>query len=190
MPLTRAEPRDHIHTREIRCRGFRRADGLWDVEGLLEDTKTYSFDNRDRAGIVAGEPIHRMHVRITIDDNLVIRAAEAATEAGPYTICGDVTPVFGNLVGLRIGPGFRRDVYDRMGRTQGCTHLTDLLLGPMTTTAFQTVAPARARRDQEAKDGRPPPTLNTCHALAADGPIVKRQWPQFYTGDEKAGQRR
>ena len=40
MPLSRAVPRDHIHTREIRCRGFRRRDGLWDIEGVLEDTKT------------------------------------------------------------------------------------------------------------------------------------------------------
>jgi len=188
MPLTRAVPRDHIHTREIRCRGFRRSDGLWDIEGMLEDSKTYSFDNRDRQGIVAGEPIHKMLIRITLDDDLVIRAAEASTEAGPFTICGDVTPVFETLVGLGIGPGFRRDVYERMGRTHGCTHLTDLLLGPMTTTAFQTVAAARAKRDQAAKEGRRPQTLNTCHALADDGPIVKRQWPQFYTGDEDAAE--
>jgi hypothetical protein len=27
-----------------------------------------------------------------------------------------------------------------------------------------------------------PPILDTCHALASDGPVVKRFWPAFYTG--------
>ena len=58
-----AEPsgRASIHSRDIRCCGFRREDGLWDIEATLEDTKTYSFANQDRGGIAAGEPIHRMH---------------------------------------------------------------------------------------------------------------------------------
>ena len=59
MALSRPARREHIHSRDIRCRGFRREDGLWDIEATLEDTKTYSFANRDRGGIAAGEPIHR-----------------------------------------------------------------------------------------------------------------------------------
>jgi hypothetical protein len=39
MPLSRPAPREHIHSREIRCRGYRCADGLWDIEGVPEDTK-------------------------------------------------------------------------------------------------------------------------------------------------------
>ncbi|HRK96389.1 MAG TPA: DUF2889 domain-containing protein [Rhodospirillales bacterium] len=104
MPLSRPAPREHIHSREIRCRGFRRADGMWDVEGVLEDTKTYSFANHDRDGIVSGEPIHRMHVRLTVDDALVVQAAEAFTEAAPFSLCGDIAPAFAGLVGLRVGP--------------------------------------------------------------------------------------
>lgn len=175
-------PREHIHTREIRCRGFRRQDGLWDIEGVLEDTKTYSFDNHDRAGIVSGEPIHRMHLRLTVDDDMVVRAAEAFTEAGPFHICGDIAPAFAALVGLKIGPGWRRAVMQRMSGAHGCTHLTDLLLGPVSTAAFQTVAAARARRDGTSKPDRKPPLIDTCHAFAADGPVVRRQWPDFYTG--------
>src|SRR5512132_2933069 len=99
MALSRPERRQHIHSRDSRCRGFRREDGLWDIEAMLEDTKTYSFANQDRGGIAAGEPIHRMHVRLTLDDDLVVRAAEAATEAGPFDLCGAITPVFETLVG-------------------------------------------------------------------------------------------
>ena len=27
-----------------------------------------------------------------------------------------------------------------------------------------------------------PKTIDTCHAYASDGPVVKRLWPEFYTG--------
>jgi hypothetical protein len=60
--LSRPTLRQHIHARDIR---YRREDGLWDIEATLEDTKTYSFANRSRGGITAGEPIHRVHVRLT-----------------------------------------------------------------------------------------------------------------------------
>lgn len=184
MALTRPVPRDHIHSREIRCRGYRRRDGLWDVEGFLEDTKTYSFDNHDREGINAGEPIHRMFIRLTVDDELTVRAAEAATGAAPFAICGNVASVFDTLVGLRIGPGWRRAVRHRMAGVHGCTHLTDLLLGPVTTTVIQTVAPARSKRQGIGADGGKPAMIDSCHAFGAAGPIVKRQWPEFFTGED------
>jgi hypothetical protein len=186
VSLSRPAPRDHIHTREIRCRGFRRHDGLWDVEGILEDTKTYSFDNQDRGGIVSGEPIHCMQVRLTVDDDLTVHAAEAVTLAGPFDICGAIAPVFDTLVGLRVGPGWRRAVLQRMAGVHGCTHLSDLLLGPVTTTVVQTVAAARRRREggdaARADTTARPPLVDSCHAFAADGPIVQRQWPEHYTG--------
>lgn len=183
VSLSKPVPRDHVHTREIRCRGYRRQDGFWDVEGSLEDTKTYSFANYDREGINSGEPIHRMLIRLTVDNELQVRAVEAETEAGPFTVCGNVAPVFASLVGLRIGPGWRKAVLDRMAGVHGCTHLTDLLLGPITTAALQTVGPARAKRE-EAKPGRGPAMLDTCHALARSSPVVKRQWPEFYSGKD------
>ena len=180
MALSRPVRREHIHSRDIRCRGFRREDGLWDIEATLEDTKTYSFANRDRGGIAAGEPIHRMHLRLTVSDDLEVHAAEAATEAGPFDLCGAITPKFASLVGLRIGPGWRRAVLERMGGVNGCTHLTELLLGPLTATAMQTLAGARSRRQEASADGRPPPILDTCHALARTSDVVRRHWPEWH----------
>jgi hypothetical protein len=179
--LSRPQARRHIHTRAIEVKGYQRDDGLWDIEGSLMDTKTYSFDNVDRGGIAAGEPVHHMLVRLTVDDDLVVRAAEASTEAGPYGICGDVAGVVEGLIGAGIGPGWRKAVFSVMGRTKGCTHITDLIGGPMAVTAFQTVRPARKARERAGAGGRPA-TLDTCHALASDGPIARRQWPEHYTG--------
>ena len=40
MPLTNPAPRKLMHTRAIDCKGYERADGLWDIEAHLVDTKT------------------------------------------------------------------------------------------------------------------------------------------------------
>ena len=45
-----------------------------------------------------------MHLRLTVSDDLEVHAAEAATEAGPFDLCGAITPKFASLIGLRIGP--------------------------------------------------------------------------------------
>ena len=186
MPLSPPADREPIHTRAITCRGYRRADGLWDIEGHLKDTKSYAFDNRHRGRIVPGEPIHEMWLRLTVDDRLTIVGAEAATEAGPFAICGAIAPTYTQLIGLRIGPGFSRKVKERLGGVHGCTHLTELT-GPVATTAFQTIYPILAQRkdgtvDHRGDRARPPPLLNTCHAFASDGQLAKDLWPDFYTG--------
>ena len=100
MPLSKAEKRKHLHTREIKCFGFKRLDGLWDIEGSIIDTKTYSFDNISRNWVASGEPIHHMMIRLTLDDDLVIQDAEASTLESPYSICPTITPAFKNIVAL------------------------------------------------------------------------------------------
>ena len=181
MPLSKAAPRKHIHTRDIRCDAYQRDDGLWDIEGIITDTKSYSFDNIDRGGVAAWEPVHRMRVRLTVDEDLVVQSAEAVTEAAPFNMCGNITPDYGNLAGLKIGPGWRKNVTQRLGGTKGCTHISDLVMGPLPVTAFQAVIPARRKRENEPADGKRPSTLDTCHALAAASPVIQRRWPEFYT---------
>ena len=180
MPLSPPAARKRLHDRHVHCAGFRRDDGLWDIEGHLVDTKTYGFENIHRGTVEAGEPVHQMWLRLTVDDELLIHAVEAVTEHAPYRICPDVTPRYRRLEGLRIGPGFRRAVAERLGGVEGCTHLSELL-GPMATTAFQTMAGQRRRR-QAADPSLPPRWLDTCHGHARDGSVVKELYPQHYTG--------
>jgi hypothetical protein len=187
MPLSSPVARDHIHTRQVDCRGYRRGDGRWDIEGRIVDTKTYGFGNRERGEVPPGTPIHDMSIRLTVDDTLTIHAVEAVTDASPYRICPEVTPNFQRLVGLRIGPGFRKQVRERLGGTEGCTHLVELL-GPVGTTAFQTVMPLvdrdlSKRRDAAssatAQPRQRPALLNTCYAFSDEREVVARQWPEF-----------
>jgi hypothetical protein len=183
MPLSPpAAARQHIHTRRVEVRGYRREDGLWDIEGHLADTKTYSFANMDRGEIPAGEAVHDMWLRLTVDDELKIHAVEAVTDGAPYGVCPAITPNFQRLVGVRIGPGFRRELKQRLGGREGCTHLVELL-GPIATTAYQTVFPLKSNEERAAgAPRRRPGVLDTCHALASDSEVVKKHWPEFYTG--------
>ena len=185
MPLSPPDPREPIHLRRIECRGFRRADGLWDIEGRLTDEKAYAFDTEYRGRMEPGDPVHSMAIRVTVDDRLTIRAIEAATDSAPFPVCGEVPPRFEALVGLRMGSGFTRRLTERLGGVHGCTHLVEMMR-PIATTAFQTIMPIRARERAARGDADkgPPPVINTCHAFASDGPIVHRHWPDHYTGVE------
>ncbi len=46
MPLSDPAPRKPLHKRANECRGYRRDDGLWDIEAHMTDTKSYVFANR------------------------------------------------------------------------------------------------------------------------------------------------
>ena len=184
MTLSTPVSRKLLHNRKVECFGYQRDDGLWDIEGHLVDTKTYDFANRARGGIKAGEPLHEMWLRLTLDLDLKVHDVEARTVWGPYSICGDITENFKALIGLSIKPGWTQKTRELLGGTKGCTHLVELL-GPIATTAFQTVYAARAERSNSAGKRERPALIDSCHAWASDSPVVAKRFPEFYTGPKK-----
>ncbi len=200
MSLPPARERDAIHTRRYEFNGFRRKDGLWDIEGHMTDTKTYGFENDFRGTIEPGEPIHDMWIRLTLDDEFKIHDIEAVTDQGPYAVCPAIAPNFKRVIGLTVGAGWRRKVREAVGGVEGCTHLTEML-GAMATAAFQTIYPVlvRERRELTKAQGKSenegedwdgkgashrPVLLDSCHAFRADGPLAKAYWPAHYTGPD------
>lgn len=201
MPLSAPAAREKLHTRSIEINGYRRDDGLYDIEAHLTDVKGFGQTNYDRGFIAAGEPIHGMWLRLTIDDTMVIVGSEAVSDYTPYAMCPTAAPNFARLMGMRIKAGFLRDANHAVGGTVGCTHLRELLQ-QMATTAFQTVSPARVQKEMRAegtvpkpgsdvvdariteKMGGPPKILNTCVAYSQSGPLVQRRWPHLYTGPD------
>jgi len=195
MPLSAASSREPLHIRTVTCKGYLRDDGMWDIEGHLTDAKTYGFDNAHRGHVEPGNPVHDMWIRLTVDNDFQVRDAEAATDASPYSICPDITVNFERLKGLTIGPGWRKQIHARLGGAHGCTHLVELL-GPIATTAYQTIHSAKARARREAqkadddprneprRDGERPRLLNTCHAFGESSPVVQKYWPEFYKAPE------
>ncbi|MCW5747839.1 MAG: DUF2889 domain-containing protein [Alphaproteobacteria bacterium] len=205
MPLSAPTARQTLHTRKVTCQGFFRDDGLWDIEGHITDAKHYPDDGDWRGVLQPGEYVHNMWIRLTVDGDMVIHDVEAVTDNSPYRVCPEITPNFKRLIGLKIGGGFHKQARARVGGTQGCTHIVELL-GPVATTAYQTIHSDKAyelMRDHKARQAaasgevppdnrpwdaqaqRPPSVMNTCHAWASDGEAARRWAPMFYTGPDR-----
>ena len=185
MSLSAPAARRHLHTRSSVCEGFRRDDGLWDIEARILDTKTYAYEEPDRGLRNPGDPVHHMAVRLTLDDRMVVRGIEVDMPATPYTTCLSAAPAYQGLIGKQVGLGWRRAVNECVGGTRGCTHVRELLF-PMATVAFQTMGGWKEKETgAENLDEAPvnasgrPYFLDGCKSWAVDGPVVARLHPQW-----------
>lgn len=178
--------RRHVHTRSIRVDAYARDDGLWDLEAELVDTKSRDFALA--TGLrKAGDPVHEMRLRLTIDAHLNVVSAAATLDWVPYPgHCDAIGPDYGKLVGLNLTQDFRRNVRERLGGARGCTHLTELV-GVLPTAAIQAFAGEVFKtRDssqaaaEPAEHERKPFQLDRCHALRSDGAAVAQFYPRWY----------
>ncbi|MDH2433891.1 DUF2889 domain-containing protein [Pokkaliibacter sp. MBI-7] len=187
MALSQAAPRRLMHTRDVRCQGFLREDGLWDIEGLMQDIKTDETPSPGRSAgrVAAGDPFHLMRVRMTVDLDLLIHAIEVEIASSPFDGCPNISDSYQQLVGTRIGKGWSRVMKERVGGVQGCTHVSELLV-PMATTAFQTTWHARQQL-QEGGDGKSSGNglVNTCYSWSENGEAVRRFIPHRFIEAEQ-----
>jgi hypothetical protein len=183
MPLSDPAPRALQHIRRLELKAYERQDGLWDIEGHITDYKTEDYDMLDSKR-TAAQPMHDMWLRLTIDTELVVRAAEAAMDAGAHTPCELVTPNYDRLVGLKMGPGWNRAVRERLGGVMGCTHLNEML-AQMATTAMQSLFEAMGSVADRPGGGRylSPGLHNSCHAYALNSPYIRDYFPDYYKAD-------
>ena len=181
MSLTTPAARKHLHTRTISCEGFEREDGLFEIEAQIVDQKTYAVDEPIRGHRPAGAHVHDMQVRLTLERDMTVRAIEVATNHAPYDICPSVAPGYQALVGAKIGGGWRKAVTEAVGRTKGCTHISELLM-PMATVAFQTMGNWKPAPASSPEAAHKPAFIDGCKAWASDGPVVKKLFPLHYRG--------
>lgn len=185
MSLSAPAPRRHLHTRTIRCEGFEREDGLWDIEARIIDTKTHKTVEPYRGPRDAGAHVHDMVLRLTLDREMVVKDIEVSTNEAPYDPCFTVAPSYKGLIGAKIGAGWRKAVSESVGGTKGCTHLRELLM-PAATVAFQTMGSWPKEKDAQGeakpvalagKGAARPYFLEGCKAWASDGEIVAKLYP-------------
>ncbi len=118
--------REHLCTRSIKVDTFTTDDGAVLVEGTLEDTLRSDIEPWPWEKVSVG-PLHRMAMRMLVDpDAPQILEAEAQVLQGPLVECAEVVAPAEKLAGLHLGPGFIKAVKDRIGATDGCSHLTAL----------------------------------------------------------------
>lgn len=174
MPLSPSTvERQPRHIRRVQFHSFERSDGLWDIEGELIDTKAVDMPRLGGGMFQAGEPIHHMHIRATIDTQLVVHAIEAVMDAHPLRACPGALDAMQRMVGCSMARGWRKAIDTHLHNVAGCTHMRELLLN-MGTAAFQSIVQAFNTSPEH-----PPGFLGRCTGWDTHGEAVLQFFPRF-----------
>ncbi|MBU9309123.1 DUF2889 domain-containing protein [Burkholderia multivorans] len=176
--------REPLHTRQITFEGFRRSDGLFEIEGYLTDRKPHDFAPPSSPRVVpANGPIHDLGLRVVFDLDMIVHQVETFIRAYPYRECPGGGATLQALVGLRIGAGWSGEVRKRLPPGDTCTHLREILI-PLATAAIQTVNPLRSQTLLDATDASGKPLkIDSCFAYGASRELVLQRWPAFHRPD-------
>ena len=109
-PLTRTL----LHTRQVNCTGHACSDGTLQIDAVMQDITANGTDLYFKR-LTAGDVIHGMRLTVTLDADLVIQDVAAQTDTAPTPWCTDANPAYAVLKGLKIGPGFTRQVKALLG---------------------------------------------------------------------------
>lgn len=187
MPLPDSGPREELHHRAIDLRGFRRADGLYDIEARMNDAKaTDVVVGGGGRKVPVGDYVHDMWIRLVITEEMQVVDVVAVSDATPYDICPQATQTLQVLKGLTIGPGWSVAIRERLSGRKGCTHLTELLK-PLATVALQTLWVVRKNRPPAVDAQGKPRKIDSCYAYASDREVVHRLWPMHFTDPAAPG---
>jgi hypothetical protein len=181
MPLPVPVKREELHRRRIELHGYRRVDGLYDIEAHLVDTRTAPLDLDGGKSLASGESLHDMSIRLVVDEELHVLDIAASTDAAPFGICPEAVSALQSVKGLQIGPGWTKAIRARLSGKESCTHLRELL-GPMATVAFQSLFQVRRAAPEQVDSTGRPQKIDSCFAYASDRELVLHRWPRFYDG--------
>lgn len=188
--LPNASPRWPVHTRTIAMNGYRRDDGLFDIEGELKDAKHHPWPSWELGVQPPEQPVHHMRLRLTLDEGYLVRAVAAALPAIPFNECRGTLPPLDGLIGATVSRGWRKAVEAALGGPAGCTHVRELLMA-MGTVAYQTLAGEQRRTAFEAlpppltqlpAPTAPLPHWGQCVSWSFDGDVVRRVAPGVVPG--------
>lgn len=173
--------KEPLHHRSIGLCFYRRSDGLYEVQGRLEDSKTHPFRRQlANEDTPPGTLVHDITVTLIIDEDLLIHNATAHMAATPFQVCLGAQDTLAPLKGLHIGRGWTRQVRELLGGAASCTHIVELL-GPIATTAFQGLAPQRlARINEPGSEAQRRAKVDSCYAYDAHREVVKQLWPELH----------
>lgn len=152
------------------------------ADDLVSFTATLEDRSHDEGG---GELIHSLVLEGTLSlPGLTIESIEPRSIHQPYVECMASLDPVRELVGLRIGPGFRARVYELMGRTRGCTHFLSLamdLAASHTLTTFLRMRERAQSTERNSPDAKwmkvglevEPRLENACIALTSESRVIR-----------------
>jgi hypothetical protein len=160
-----------LHVRALRMEAWRVGDTELEVAGRLTDERP---EPEDWFGVPSDLVIHDMRLTLRVrHPDLVVTAVSATMNARPYTLCTDAVDPLQRLVGLSVARGFTRAVNERLGRAQGCAHLTALIhaIAPVVRQAAGVAFRGARTAPDPAQDLW---FVNSCQAWRENGPLHTR----------------
>ena len=103
------------------------------------------------------------------------------TVPAAYPDCLGAVPNFSALEGLKIGPGWNKQVRERVGGTKGCTHLIEMM-AQLATVAVQSLWGQIFDDEGEGPDATTS-QLDACWGYRSNGEVIRRYFPAQYTGE-------
>ena len=178
MPLPEATPRRSIHRRIIEMEAFVRDDDLYDIEARLVDRKPFPFVRMSSPEPTpAGQALHDIWIRMTVDRDYVVRDIVAASDTTPWPLCKEATATLSVLIGERLARGWSSKVKERLRGAASCTHLMEMLI-PMGTTAFQGIRGLHPEQARTVGADGVPSKIDTCFAYGREREVVRMLWPE------------
>ncbi|PTB92037.1 hypothetical protein C9974_13870 [Marinobacter sp. B9-2] len=129
--------------------------------------------------IEVNEAIHDLSLNICFDKSMKIVDLFASPKSFPYSECQCGGNALRNMIGVEMGPGWSRNIHDRVSYKEVCTHLRELLI-PLATAAIQSMHLEKEITASKVDDTGKPVRFNSCLAYNESGQLVKSLWPRFY----------
>ena len=167
-----------IHSRKITVNCYETDEDALIIEGSLIDDRFFPFQIHALNEKREAGPIH--HIALTMKlsvPHLEILSLNPEMPVVPDSGCREIKDALQKLTGRRIRPGFTNEARELFGKTEGCLHLTNLLLA-MSSAAIQGLW-SYFSRIRQGKTPPLPPTdplmfLNSCYMWRKDGPFAAR----------------
>ena len=120
-----------------------------------------------------------MRIRLTVNQDLVVLAIEAASDTTPFDLCREAEGTLSVLVGERIVSGWSSKVKTRLRGAASCTHLMEMLI-TLATPALQGIRGLAREHRPASETGGIEGKLDTCYAYSRERAVVKMYWPEHH----------
>ena len=149
------------------------------VEGRLKDDRlveTYHLSGEKHPP----QTVHDMTVQLQIDcRTLAISDVHTEMPGVPADGCDQTAQSLDKLKGMRVSPGFTSKVKSALGGTQGCLHLTTLVLAmaPAIMQGFWVHGSKDPGGRKINRDLIENYLVDTCWVWRRDGDLIKKYFP-------------
>ena len=172
------QKKERIHSRTITVNSYEIDDSSLLVEGDLVDERFFPSYYYSRNEFLDPGTVHDIRVEMRVSlPALEITEARASMKKSPIEECLGVESSAGRIVGLKIRPGFSRDLKERLGGIAGCLHMTTLIYH-MGAAAVQGMWAALSRKREggatKSMDYDSEILKNSCWLWREDGPFYEK----------------